>query len=232
MVHAEKAKEMNPNELPEYRWPDLSPVIIRRYVVQDDQGRIGIAYADPYYHKDVLFAHPVTLPSVTGAGNVAGTETLPQNSIFMTDTAFHLRDGAYQGTWCDNQTIGQIPADEIRTLTIIDDLGYIIPDKFADVALAGSDQMGHWDYGATLGKIGGKTPVKGQASNEMTVEQAEEYASDVGETVTARGIRLAAKNNYIPGARKIGRDWLIPYEGFNHYLDNRPRPGRKISPAR
>lgn len=219
------------NELPEYRWPDLSPVI-RRYVVRDDQGRVGIAYADPCYHKDTLFAHPATLSAKTGAGNVAGTETLPPNAIIMTDTPFTLRDGTYQGTWCDYPGSGQIPPEHIRTLTIIDDLGYTIPDKFADAALVGSDQMGHWNYGATLGKVGGEPPVKGQNADEMTVDQAEDYAREVGETATARGIRLAAKNGYIPGARKIGRDWLIPYGGFNQYLDNRPKPGRKPKDAR
>jgi hypothetical protein len=62
---------------------------------------------------------------------------------------------------------------------------------------------------------------------EMTIAQAEEYAAEVGEPVTGRAIRHAAKAGYVPGARKNGRDWLIPYEGINHYLDNRPKPGRK-----
>ena len=112
-------------------------------------------------------------------------------------------------------------------MVILSDLGYKMPDHWADVALAGSDQAGHWNYGATLGKVGGKPPVEGMTSGEMTVEQAEEYAKEVGEQATARGIRLAARRGYIPGARKIGRDWVITYDGFNHYLDNRPRPGRK-----
>lgn len=70
-------------------------------------------------------------------------------------------------------------------------------------------------------------PVKGQRPEKMTTEQAMEYADEVGEKITKRGIRLAAKNGYIPGAHKIGRDWLITYEGFNHYLDNRPKRGPK-----
>jgi hypothetical protein len=61
----------------------------------------------------------------------------------------------------------------------------------------------------------------------MTVEEAAEYAKEVGEIVTVRSIRYAAAHGFIPGARKIGRDWLIDYEGFNYYLDHRPRPGRK-----
>lgn len=119
----------------------------------------------------------------------------------------------------------------VRRLTIVADMGYLLPDKWADIALAGSDEMGHWNYGATLGKVGGEPPVKGQLANEMTVKQAEDYAHEVGEAVTGRAIRLAAKNGYIPQARKIGRDWLIPYEGFNHYLDNRPKRGPRPKPA-
>jgi hypothetical protein len=61
----------------------------------------------------------------------------------------------------------------------------------------------------------------------MTVEQAQYYAREIGNRVTARAIRHAADAGHIPGARKIGRDWLIPCDGFNHYLDNRPKPGRK-----
>lgn len=204
-----------------YRWPDLSS-IIRQYVVRDDQGRCGIAYND-CYREDVLFAHPIDVQPTISVGD----EALPANAILMTDTAFHLRDGQYQGTWYDYKGIGQVPKKDIRTLTIIDDLGYIIPTRYADIALAGSDQMGHWDYGATLGKIGGNPPIKGQKPGEMTVEGAEDYSREVGEPVTRRNIRLAASNGYIPGARKIGRDWLIPYDGYNHYLDNRPKRGPK-----
>ena len=200
-----------------YHWPDLSSVQ-RQYVVRDDRGRYGIAHAAEH---DVIWAHPI--------GKPANVET--PDGIFMTATSWHLQtDGAYTGWWSDDDVPtypATVPPEMIRRLEIVDDLGILIPDKWADVALAGSDQMGHWDYGATLGKIGGTPPVKGQKSAEMTVEQAQEYAREVGEQVTARGIRLAAKNGYIPNARKIGRDWLITYEGFNHYLDNRPKRGRK-----
>lgn len=68
--------------------------------------------------------------------------------------------------------------------------------------------------------------------DEMTVEQAKDYAREVGERVTGRGIRKAAKNGYIPGARKIGRDWLIPYKGINYYFGNRPPRGPKPSKRR
>ncbi len=217
---------MEPKNLPPYCWPDLSSVV-RQYVVRDDQGRIGIAYADRY-HDGVIFAHPAdTQPAISSTG-VRGAETLPTGAILLTDTAYHLGDdGQYHGTWYDYHGIGKVPPEDIRALTILDDLGWRMPDRWANVALAGSEQDGHWNYGATLGKVGGNPPVPGMTNNEMTVDQAEEYAKEVGAKATARGIRLAARNGYIPGARKIGRDWVITYEGFNHYLDNRPRPGRK-----
>lgn len=66
-----------------------------------------------------------------------------------------------------------------------------------------------------------------QPQRDMTVPEAEDFAKSAGEPVTARAIRHAARAGYIPGARKSGRDWLIPYEGFDHYLNNRPKRGRK-----
>lgn len=192
-----------------YRWPDLSPVV-RQYLVKDDQGRVGVAYIDPVYHDDgVLFARPADTPATIDAGN----------AILMTDTAWHKQGDEYSGSWYD--------ADDRLRITIVQDLGWLMPDRWANVALAGSDQRGHWDYGATLGKIGGEPPVKGQTPQEMTADQAESYAREVGESVTARAIRYAAAHGFIQGARKIGRDWLIPYEGMNNYLDNRPKRGRK-----
>ena len=61
----------------------------------------------------------------------------------------------------------------------------------------------------------------------LTIQQAISIANEDYPLVSARGLRYAASRGYIPGARKLGRDWLIPYEGLNHYLDNRPKPGRK-----
>lgn len=211
----------------QYRWPDLS-AIERQYVVVDDQGRYGIATQD--HRKDVLFAHPINVPSVIPADKL-GIKNMPAKATLMTPTAWNLHpDGSYTGTWYDydGPTFpATVPEEMIRRLTIVEDLGYKIPDRWAEIALEGSQEMSHWDYGATLGKVGGFPPVKGQLPGEMTVKAAENYAHEVGESVTARAIRHAAENGYIPGARKIGRDWLIPYEGFNHYLENRPRPGRK-----
>ncbi len=204
-----------------YHWPDLSAVR-RQYVVKDDQGRCGIAYSSS---ADTLWAHPIETPAQMTAPAALG---LPARAVIMTDTPWHLQpDGTYKGIWCGYNGPSHIPDEMLRRLTIVDDLGYTMPDRWADIALADSDQMGHWDYGATLGKVGGEPPVKGQKSQEMTVAQAEDYAHEVGEKVTGRAIRHAAKEGYIPGARKSGRDWLIPYEGMNHYLDNRPKRGPK-----
>jgi hypothetical protein len=152
----------------EYRWPNLKPVI-RQYVVRDDQGRYGIAYQDNCYHKGNLFAHPIDVMSIISPEGMCGAETLPTNAILMTDTAFPLReDGSYKGTWYDYGGIGIIPPGDIRTITIIDDLGYVMPDKMADLFLVGSDKMGHWDsfWAKNLGKKGGSsTSVKKKASS-------------------------------------------------------------------
>lgn len=217
---------ISPTKLPEYRLPDLSQ-IQRQYVVRDDRGRYGIAHATG--GDAPLWAHPIGTPAQIGAPDEM---ILPANAILITSTSWRLEsDGTYSGWWSDDNVSASatspVPDKYIRHLVIVDDLGYRLPDHWAEVALAGSDQMGHWDYGATLGKVGGEPPVKGQKSGEMTIEQAEDYSREVGERVTRRNIRLAAKNGYIPGARKIGRDWLIPYDGYNHYLDNRPKRGPK-----
>lgn len=207
---------MDPTNLPQYRWPNLRPVE-RRYIVRDDQGRYGIGTVD--HRHNIMWAYPAgTAAAMTAPANLG----LPDNAVIMTAVSWHLQDdGVYTGQWHDD------PPEASRQLVIVDDLGWSMPDRWADIALAGSDQMGHWVYGATLGKIGGEPPVVGMAANEMTADQAEEYAREVGESVSARGVRFAARHGYIPGARKIGRDWVIPYEGFNQYLDNRPKPGRK-----
>jgi hypothetical protein len=208
-----------------YRWPDLSPVQ-RQYVVRDDHGRYGIAHQGADH--DTIWAHPIEMTAEMSAPDNSG---IPANAILMTSTSWQRQpDGTYTGRWSDNNVPtypATVPSEMIRRLEIVDDLGYRMPDHWADIALAGSDQMSYWDYGATLGKVGGEPPIPGQAGNEMTVEQAMDYAHEVGESVTERGIRLASRNGYITGARKVGRDWLIPYNGYNHYLDNRPKRGPK-----
>jgi hypothetical protein len=216
-----------PNQLPIYRWPSLA-VVTRQYLVQDDKGRWGIGVVDERHN--IIWARPIGQSAQMSAP--AGMGGLPRNAILITATAWHAcpDDDTYKGWWSDDNvpTGIKMPPEMIRSIKIVDDLGWIMPDDWADQALAGSDDAGHWNYGAKLGKIGGEPPVKGQKNNEINVAQAEEYALAVGEKATARGIRHAAAAGHIPGARKVGRDWLIPYEGFNHYLDHRPRHGRKI----
>jgi excisionase family DNA binding protein len=36
--------------------------------------------------------------------------------------------------------------------------------------------------------------------------------------VTAQRVRLLCKQGRIPGARRFGRDWLIPVQGVDHWL--------------
>ena len=142
-----------------YRWPTLKPVI-RQFVVHDDLGRYGIAYQDNVYHDGVLFAHPVDVPSLVRYSDNPGA------AVLMTDTAFVMRDGAYKGTWYDYRGSGTIPEGDIRALTIVDDLGYVMPDKMAELFLAGSDQGGHWDsfWASALGRKGGSAKSKRKAT--------------------------------------------------------------------
>jgi hypothetical protein len=195
-----------------YRWDDLSPVV-RQYVVVDNNGRYGIAMVD--HREDVIFAHPIDVDTQIGND---GSLALPSNAVIMTDTAFYPSPDGWRGQWYDQNVD--------VTLSVVSGLGIYMPDRIADRALAGSDQMGHWDYGAKLGKVGGEPPVKGQKHDEITIEQAVDYAREVGETITKDGVRRACQKGYIP-ARKIGRDWLLTYEGLNYYFDNRPKRGPK-----
>lgn len=73
-------------------------------------------------------------------------------------------------------------------------------------------------------ELAGDIPQEDRA--EITVAEAVALAESMGQSITDRTIRLAADNGYIPGARKVGRDWLLPRYGLVHYLENRPRPGR------
>lgn len=180
------------SEKPVYRWPDLSPVV-RQYVVQDDQGRYGIAYEDHCHHAGVLFAHPIDVRPIVSPEGVPGAEILPSNALLMTNTVFHSRgDGTYQGMWYDDRRTGQIPPGELRVLTILDDLGYVLPDDMAERFLAGSDEMGHWD-GDTF-----YTPAE---AAEMT---------DTAES----SWRNRAAAGKIAGAIKKGKQWLIPAAGI------------------
>lgn len=212
-----------PKDLPVYRWPSLK-VVERLYIVRDNAGRVGIGVVDR--RRNLIWARPVEQAEVVPAAVVG----LPHAKL-ITSTCWHIQDdGTYTGFWADADVPvypAVVPASAMRTLTIVNDLGWQMPDMWADSALAGSDDPGAWDYGAKLGKVGGHPPVKGQAYNEMTVDTAVDYAREVGTVVTGRAIRLAARRGHIPGSRKVGRDWLIPYDGINHYLDHRPARGRK-----
>ncbi|MBP8055088.1 MAG: hypothetical protein KA314_04570 [Chloroflexi bacterium] len=218
---------LRPQQLPEYRWPSLK-VAVRQYVVRDDRGRYGIGYVD--HRREIIWAYPIGVQTqIKAPDNLA----LPDNATILTSSSWMLQaDGKYRGYWYDDDVpVGRVSEEYFRYLEIVDDLGWRMPDSVADQALEGSDQMGHWNYGATLGRVGGEPPVKGQHGNEMSIDQAVDYAKEVGEKVTDRGLRLACKNGYIPGSRKVGRDWLITYEGMNYYLDNRPKPGPRTKAA-
>ena len=108
------------------RWADdLSPVM-RRYVVRDDQGRYGLAYEDPIYHYGMLMAHPIDVPSQI----VSSVITSDGVGVIMTDTRWHRNGDIYVGMWYDDSRSGHhILEADLRTLTIIDDLGYKIPDR-------------------------------------------------------------------------------------------------------
>ena len=208
---------MQPLDLPVYSWPDLAAVE-RQYVVVDDHGRYGIAVYDPVHHRNVLFARPIDLPDEVAAPADLG---LPRGAVLMTPTVWHLEpDGRYSGLWYDDGRVGQIKPEDLRCLTIVDDLGWVMPDRWAAQALAGSAGAGVWNYGGRLGIIPGQPPVPGQTGDEMAISQAEEYAREVGQPVTAAAIARAAASGLIPGARQVGADWLIPYAGMNSYLDN------------
>lgn len=199
----------------QYRWPDLSPVV-RQVVVIDDQGRYGIGRIDPVYGGGGLGAYPIDTPPVIerdGARYITVTAWTPAG------------DGAYAGLWYDYSGVGHVTGSDLRQIKIVSDLGWLMPDYWADKSLAGSDQDGYWDYGATLGKVGGEPPVKGQLATEMTISQAEAFTAEVGEPLQARTLRKAAARGDIAGARKIGSEWLVSYEPLVHYLDNRPKPG-------
>lgn len=220
---------IHPKDLPAYRWPYSPSDVSRQYVVVDGNGRYGIAHASARNGGN-LWVHPIEMRPEMGAGEIPGTETLPGNAIILTGMLWSWKEelGCWTGYWCDDPVRpGLVPPEMIKKLQIVDDLGWLIPDLVAEQALAGSDQMGAWDYGAKLGKVGGERPIKGMKADEMTVRSAVEYAHEVGEQVSERGLRSACKSGNIEGARKAGRDWLITYQAMNHYLDHRPRPGRK-----
>lgn len=61
--------------------------------------------------------------------------------------------------------------------------------------------------------------------HQMTIAEALDYAERTGHEISARGLRKAAERGDIRGAGKLGRDWIIPQNGLDDYLQNRPKPG-------
>ena len=61
----------------------------------------------------------------------------------------------------------------------------------------------------------------------LTIGQAAELASELKADVSQRTIRWAVLHKFIGGAEKIGRDWRFPKRTFLHWLNHRPKPGRK-----
>lgn len=128
-----------------------------------------------------------------------------ENSLYF--VVWSYKNGTYCGTWQNIQAENN--PDETQTLTILKDLGWHMPDWIADQIL--SQQ-----------KISAL-----EENEEVTISKALAYCEDLGITITERGFRKACEKGNIPGAHKVGRDWLVPYEGLMQYLSNRPRPGRK-----
>ncbi len=107
-----------------YHWPDLSAVR-RQYVVCDDQGRCGIAHSSS---ADTLWAHPIETQAQMTAPAALG---LPARAVLMTDTDWGRQpDGTYKGIWYDYNGPSHIPDEMLRRLTIMDDLGYTMPDRW------------------------------------------------------------------------------------------------------
>lgn len=191
---------MNPNDLPKLELVGVA--LRRRYIVRDNKGQYGIATYDPY-KVDVLLAHPLDVPAVIKDVIIAGNY-----GSLLTDTPFHReKDGCYRGIWYDYTGYGQIPEDDVRTLEIVDDLGWIVSDqaimKFARPAADASPE-----------------------DAIINIKQAMMYCREIGINITERGIRKLCKTGGIE-AQKIGRDWVMTYRAINSYLDNRLKRVRK-----
>jgi len=110
-----------PENVQPARNPDLSP-IRHHYLVQDDQGRQGIASLDVVYQDtSVLFVRPVNVAETIHAPD---NISLPSNAIIMTATAWHRYNQVYKGMWYDDTRTGHIQETELRTLTLICDCNY------------------------------------------------------------------------------------------------------------
>ena len=136
--------------LPE-RNPNLSP-IEHIYLVQDEQGRKGVAYLDVCYHSaDVLFVRPADVPSEMGA---TPDLALPGGAIIMTKTAWHLYGDAYKGLWYDSPLTGHVREDELHTLALISDAP--VNQSCAAAALGSIKSAKKAKSSAANGKLGGR----------------------------------------------------------------------------
>ncbi len=158
------------NTKPVYRWP-TNAAVERRYIVRDDHGRIGVAKEDNVYHPGTLFAHPVEMAATMPSGTVRGSEALPAHAILMTDTVWDWNEQlqAYTGWWVDDPVPtfpATVPPEMIRRLSIIDDMGYTMPDDQANLLLAGSDDNGHWNqfWAEYFARKGGSTTSEAKAA--------------------------------------------------------------------
>lgn len=62
----------------------------------------------------------------------------------------------------------------------------------------------------------------------ITVPEAAQLILEVsGDNIPTRTIRYACKNGHIKGAEMQGRDWRFPQTRFLHWVNNRPKTGRK-----
>ncbi|GAP11119.1 hypothetical protein BECAL_02304 [Bellilinea caldifistulae] len=191
---------MNPNELPKLEL--AGAVLRRRYIVRDNKGRYGIATYDPS-KEDVLFAHPLDVPAIIRdviiAENMYGS--------LLTDTPFNRKDGRYRGVWYDYTGYSQIADDDVRTLEIVDDLGWIVSDQ-------------------AMMKFAHPTANASPEDAIINIKQAMIYCREIGINITERGIRKLCKTGGIE-AQKIGRDWAMTYRAINSYLDKRSKRVRK-----
>jgi hypothetical protein len=64
----------------------------------------------------------------------------------------------------------------------------------------------------------------------ITIPEAVELAAERLKTLEPRTVRYAAERGHIDGAKRRGRDWLLPEGSFLGWLTDRPKPGPKPSP--
>lgn len=81
----------------------------------------------------------------------------------------------------------------------------------------------------TNGKHNGEIPDYHEqlGTTWLTIGQAADLAAEFKDEVSQRTIRWAVLHKFIGGAEKTGRDWRFPKRTFLHWLNHRPKPGRK-----